>query len=97
MADHTPTPWGYQRHFSLDGFLIYTTVKTTGLDGVAFVSDDPHSGKQREGNAAFIVRAVNTHADLVSALTGIISNPGGRCTAEQWQAGLAALKKANAP
>ena len=32
--------------------------------------------------------------EMFDALKAILSNPGGRCTAEQWQAGLRALTKA---
>jgi len=37
---------------------------------------------------------VSAAPDLLEALKGILSNPGGRCTAEQWRAGLAAISKA---
>lgn len=32
--------------------------------------------------------------DMLEALKGILSNPGGRCSADQWQAGLRAVAKA---
>ncbi|MDX0262409.1 hypothetical protein GOC60_14585 [Sinorhizobium meliloti] len=39
-------------------------------------------------------RLIGAAPDLLEALKGILSNPGGRCSAEQWQAGLRAIAKA---
>lgn len=63
-------------------------------DGTANVEDADGNTICRDISlieANTIVRAVNAHALLILAIKGILSNPGGRCTADQWRAGLDAL------
>ena len=70
MAEHTPTPWvadpddreGYEWNIHIiDG--------QDGHNRICFMSNGPET----EANAAFIVKAVNSHDALVEALQKIAS------------------------
>ncbi len=74
--NHTPTPWSYVAYN--DG---YALVQETGapytqyssdIGDIGAVTSDPKYIK--EANAAFIVRACNSHAALVEALETVQSN-----------------------
>jgi len=64
-AEHTPTPW------SLGGEHLRTLIR--GADATIVAVRHRHDAKTHVANAAFIVRAVNCHADLVAALDKIFS------------------------
>jgi len=60
VSEHTPTPW------RLEGYSIYSSAHK-GRHIVA--TSDPYWGlNQNKANAAFIVKAVNSHEALVKAL-----------------------------
>lgn len=66
-AAHTPTPW----HFSdLYGREIIHTASGVAICALKYGS---RMQKRDEANAALIVRAVNSHAELVSALVSAMS------------------------
>ena len=70
-TNHTPTPWIY----ALNGFCRNSANEsqfTFGPDldcvGVVFNRNGPEGNATDEANAAFIVRACNSHDELVKAL-----------------------------
>lgn len=74
MGEHTPTPWATEYRKGQNSFYgqdIYEaatgeTIATAAWYPVAL--SDTHTTTNREANAAFIVKAVNCHDDLVAAL-----------------------------
>ena len=62
-AQHTPTPWDTNGFLSNDGIRIYHR-----QDEVAHLSDIGLDQDVLEAHAAFIIRAVNAHDDLLAAL-----------------------------
>lgn len=66
MGGHTPTPWDFVREVLRGG--IYFSIRRSGMEDI-----DIHEGENGEADAAFIVRAVNAHAELVAALTRLLS------------------------
>jgi hypothetical protein len=70
---HTPTPWQY------DEDALHVFVNGSGVEGDGAVICEVWPGfgsgesKEREANAAFIVRACNAHDDLVAALRGLVN------------------------
>lgn len=97
-AQHTPTPWayikatvpdntgGYDYAITVDGKIIAEVFQHTGWD-------DEKTGKYEtqpvEANAAFIVRACNSHDALVEALEGNLRSLEGRLkppfkTVKEW-------------
>jgi len=81
---HIPTPWAIQYSYE-DGHHIgpdrYTTICTVrnGAD------DEEYGGKEGElANAAFIVRACNSHDRLVRALQIALDYAKDNYTQEQW-------------
>lgn len=68
MSGHTPLPWRIKTpaHATIEGEKIhsYDDGWTKYYGNVANICD----GKDREANAAFIVRACNSHYDLLEAL-----------------------------
>ena len=73
---HTPTPWALfipdDDDFDYD-IIEITTHERDGLIPIAAISTDfadPIGGEQK-ANAAFIIRAVNSHDDLVAALHAV--------------------------
>jgi len=79
-SKHTPTPWAFRKAKApIDGefdFGIYATI-----DGMPKIIAEAfgRAGKDirpdAEANAAFIVRAVNAHEDLLGALLLLTGNP----------------------
>ena len=68
MTQHTPTPWSY------DGRDIWATNSGNAVNVARLLTP-----KLAEANAAFIVKAVNSHAALVEALKAAqsyIETPG---------------------
>lgn len=61
--EHTPTPWITDTEHHPDD-----QVFTIGGAIIADCKWTPHDHKIRRKNAAFIVHAVNCHADLLAAL-----------------------------
>lgn len=59
MSGHTPTPWEYRATAGDHDFAVYD--EATGHD-IALVRDF------NEANAELIVRAVNSHADLLAEM-----------------------------
>ena len=99
-AKHTPTPW------KSDCFLIVAPGKTDSMSSVYGGRSVAHTGqgfgegKESEANAKFIVRACNSHYELVEALESMLSrfghlgtDPGKRDAIETAEN---ALKKATA-
>ena len=77
-TQHSPTPW----RLALPGDRLFPetcTVVAGDEYHVAITSYQPYSeheaSPQDEANAAFIVRAVNNHADLLAALRDIEQMP----------------------
>lgn len=68
MSTHTPTPWKteYENEFGPEYELF-------GPDGRRVLQYNWNSDRQAEveANAAFVVRAVNCHDDLVAALKAV--------------------------
>ncbi len=60
MTEHTPTPWVY----SNDTRFIYSTF----LGGIAHEPEGSPLATRWPENAEFIVRACNSHADMLEAL-----------------------------
>lgn len=67
---HTPTPW---RLFDENGVLAIKSSERQSHNEVIFWTgfDGSHYPKANRANAALIVRAVNSHAELVKALEEI--------------------------
>lgn len=64
MAEHTPTPWV---QFTIDGKC--DAIMPSGRNGdICTFRDSPN-----EANAAFIIKAVNNHDALMTALEEILS------------------------
>jgi hypothetical protein len=80
MAEHTPTPWELideRQIYAGEKLLAEVTDTAEGLEG---------SCAEADANAAFIVRAVNCHAELLSACAAALQdlllhsrNDPGRC------------------
>jgi len=60
MSEHTPGPW----HVGHD----MQTIRCKSGDPVAYRTENPFPASVNAANAAFIVRAVNSHEALVEAL-----------------------------
>lgn len=103
---HTPTPWGYALQEAGDEqyggsgstpFLI-TSICDLGWNLAAVIGDVPNL--PAEANAAFIVRAVNAHDDLVAALKQcrdeLVSIHHGDSDMEHAEKHSAGLRMANA-
>lgn len=95
MSGHTPTPWGLTVHGTMsDGVTMY------------WLNDRTSIGTSNRANAELIVRAVNSHEELVSAahlLDGICAwllhrfgpdTPEGREAALRQPKAVAAIAKA---
>ena len=64
---HTPEPWGL---FNRNG--VVAIVAPDGKEVVHWTGFDAATAKEQPiANASFIVRAVNSHADLLTALEGV--------------------------
>jgi hypothetical protein len=78
MSKHTPTPWTYTTTYPAGDYVIHAQGIPWKL---AYLSNpDPKiQGKYEwplEANAAFIVRAVNAHADMLALLKELIDIEG---------------------
>lgn len=71
-AAHTPTPWKYRA----DDRLIVTSHEGQGILGTLHIAELRNQGQETEANAAFIVRACNSHAELVAALCEVSRESG---------------------
>ena len=72
---HTPTPWKVVREFFCIGDRdteVYT-IRPESWDVGSIASVNESNGPQKE-NAYFIIRAVNSHYDLLEAAKTIIEN-----------------------
>lgn len=69
-AEHTPTPWKVQMVKEWGQEVEYPQVVTP--DGIICNGLSLIPGFSREANAAFIVRAVNSHDALLEALTNVM-------------------------
>jgi hypothetical protein len=68
MSEHTPTPWFADRDDRPNmGWNVHIVREDDPRIRICFMT----SGSEAKANAALIVRAVNSHADLVKALTEI--------------------------
>ena len=65
MTEHTPAPWKAEREFEDD------TPTFIHKDGRAIADCAMGYGVEDDANAAFIVKAVNSHEALVTALEKI--------------------------
>lgn len=91
MSQHTPGPW----RMTLDEFGDYTIQpQHEELAIAAVVNGEMRRMGGQSGEHEANARLIAAAPDLFAALMGIMSNPGGRCTAEQWRAGIDALAKA---
>lgn len=74
MTERTPTPWALDPD-DRDGYEwnIFIVTEANRDLRVAFMT----SGPEAEPNAAFIVKVANAHADLVSALAGLLKANDG--------------------
>lgn len=78
MAEHTPTPWSYKpAKFPTDGE--FDCGIGAAIGGTSFCIAETFGRcattikLDAQANAAFIVKAVNSHDDLVKALEEILS------------------------
>ena len=69
MSDHTPTPWKYE---APQGAFGHEVVGASRL--VCQMSHHPGRQDEAVANAAFIVRACNSHSALVEALEYVRDN-----------------------
>ena len=69
MPEATQRPWGYVHHKGLDKHLVGAVNKYIHLENVATVEDRHGNAKE---NAEFIVKAVNNHDALVSAVERLV-------------------------
>ncbi|MDX0180883.1 hypothetical protein [Sinorhizobium meliloti] len=95
MSGNTKGPWVARQEFS-NRWRIESHAKgpefipiSVGLACTTFL-EVGCSNEDTAANAHLIAAA----PDLLDALKGILSNPGGRCSADQWQSGLKAVAKA---
>ena len=66
---HTPTPWSIEVSSSEDELLVFSDESCVASVPVWHDDDDEDTLRdQSYANAAFIVRACNTHGDFVAAL-----------------------------
>lgn len=65
-SSHTPTPWIVSGGREEDGRMVKIGTGEKGWLGVAAAFGD--TPEEAEANAAFIVKAVNAHDDLIHAL-----------------------------
>jgi len=81
MSKHTPTPWEIQDPMCDDLWLVETGKETYEWRCIASVQatpadeGSPLSRAEMWANAAFIVKAVNSHDALVKALERIARGP----------------------
>lgn len=74
---HTPTPWEFKEKDDEGRFVIIG--ERDGLD-VTFVADTIGGlGDAEKANAAFIVKAVNCHDELLAALVNLYALVRGEC------------------
>jgi hypothetical protein len=94
MSEHTPTPWARYD----DGKLAARGWIKSVCKGIPeqMVAQAIGVGaiEEREANAAFIVRAVNSHDDLVKALEAMLEKHGGLEISPAARQARAALAKA---
>ena len=76
---HTPTPWklGFEEYIWDEASNPPQKRRATRIDAdqhvsIAFVATDIHPNHEGEANAELIIRAVNSHAALVSALNNLL-------------------------
>ena len=67
MSGHTPTPWRVQKYAAGASFYLYADSDSDINRTVGRIS-----GINKEANAAYIVRAVNCHSDLIQAVNGLL-------------------------
>ncbi|MGO4171605.1 hypothetical protein [Bosea sp. TAF32] len=87
---HSTSPWHADPKAPEDSY--FEDVSILREDGLAVgvaVHNGDISPEEVKANA-FVMAAA---PEMQAALRGILSNPGGRCTAEQWAAGLDARAK----
>lgn len=91
MNKHTAGPWESGLN-QKGGYSNSVVVRPAG--------EFPHGlwiadcGNDADGERIANARLIAAAPDMLDALKGILSNPGGRCSADQWQAGLRAIAKA---
>lgn len=104
VSEHTPTPWQTKEGHSVVSILSDTGIRIATTDGTPYYKS---VGELDKANAAFIVKAVNSHDDLVAALQAlrmteesIVSSQGNTITLRiplaAIQQAAAALRKAEA-
>ena len=72
MSTHTPGPWTVDKYSRI----ITPTREVLLVSGVALPSGNHPKIEEADANAAFIVRACNTHEDLVKACKATIAHRG---------------------
>jgi len=65
MSTHTPTPWNLGEQ---NQYFIYAPLNTHRIAEACIPPDKSVAIKEAKANAAFIVRAVNAHEDMLAAL-----------------------------
>jgi len=82
-TEHTPLPWTmHSGSVYQDGPNVWPKGEDTGVRIARMDRDNPHTSPcERDANAAFIVKACNTHNRLVEALTVVLNQ--WDCTTEQ--------------
>ncbi|RVH21468.1 hypothetical protein [Sinorhizobium meliloti] len=95
---HTPGPWVVDYDETITNTDEFYSVKANGRYIVSLFKSGTSAEDEHSPEAESEVRAnadlIAAAPDMLEALKGILSNPGGRCSAEQWQAGLRAISKA---
>ena len=94
MTDHTPTPWEFAGAMNGSTMTIYhddgtpdaagkalNNIENYALATVIAEGNGPPWETTGAANAALIVRAVNSHEQLVAALTGAVEYIENQCEA----------------
>ncbi len=98
MSEHTPTPWRLED--LMPDRYVWLIVADDGADPPNLVAElTVRPDSEGKTNTEYIVRAVNSHADLLAALEGYRaqhdrSSAAGRCDCLDCNVGRAALKQA---
>lgn len=102
-AQHTPTPWQVDPNPALNGR--YVVIRPVDSDGsykehiATLIANDPNDGsgmrsvEENAANAAYMVKAVNCHNNLLEVLENI-ANEKYMATGEQMAAVKAAIAAA---
>ena len=75
-ANHTPLPWHYDNEPGTEPYEFYVRESVSGWEHPVAHLRFNISVEEAEANAEFIVRAVNCHEELTSALGSLLDEIG---------------------